>query len=1250
MAQSIRFWGRACGVFERLEGAAGHGATWLGEALLDDDGWDPFLVTPTSRWLLHWQIAARPEAAFSWHYTFNLLRRGEFTAHQLAQQITQAVAQLGGKPPSPATLGRDIDCMLRCYLPPDAARLGPAAEDALHCPLYELGLIQQLPGQPAYRLVSGARPDLPDQLVAFAALQQARALGRPTVAFNELAYGERSPGRVFRLDEDALLARLLRFEGLSDGRATYSEGGGIRRSPGATRRTRRSTARCSTTPSPRSAAMPDRATLAVAPRFTRAIHIRRDFRNLRYRLDGYQVTPLVRQAAGRIVAGLASGGAERAFSVVGPFGSGKSAFGLFVAHFLQHKPAGRRQLLGSLRVAQPDPLLPAEAPALLAVLVPGNNSSLRRAVLASLGDALDGQRLRSPALDRLRRRLDEAAGDPALDPGRVAELVAEAARLLHEGGQVQGVLVLIDELGQFLDYAARHDEERNLFVLQSLAEAAARSGDAPLLVVTILHQAFERYTLNAGPARRIEWAKVQGRFVDLPFQEPASQMLRMVAQALRPAGRDGLHAAREGWAGRLAPAAEALGLRPADIGAAEWRQIVADCYPIHPTVLVALPSLFRQLAQNERSLFAFLHSDEPWGLRDVARGEAPAGELPAYRLTQLFAYVEASLGPSLFGRARGQRWSELAEARALLAAGDPLQLDVLTAVGAVGALERSSGLRASRAQVAFALRDDPDDAGVADALLALQGRRMLAYRQHRDSYIIWEGSDLDLDALAQEARRELGERAALPGLLQRHADTTPRIARRHSYQFGATRTFAVRYVGAGELGAELALAAGFDGELLHVVPADEEELERAARWAEDPARAGEPGRITVLPRRVRELRDLLLDVAALRDLLDERAELESDRPARREVAGRLIEAQQALAQVIAETYEGAWGRWFYRNEAREVASARQIDELLSQAADATYPAAPRVWNELIVRRQLSSAAAKARRNLAEAMLGHAGEEGLGLRGYPPERAIYESVLRAGGLHRPAQAGGWEIGPPPPEDPLGLRPAWDAMGGLLEADSPEPLPLTALLAALEGPPFGVKAGLTPLLFVALYAARAGEISLYERGSYVPAPDIAAFERLLARPEQFGVRLSRAEGARQLVYARLAGALAPRALALPAQPALLAVAMPLLRLLNGLPAFSKQTRRVSWRAQAVREALREARSPDELLFERLPRHAACRTSGPTTPGARCGSSPSPRPCARRSRSSRRPTPACCGRSPRGSSWPSACGRAARGRGPS
>lgn len=134
MAQSIRHWGRVCHVFQ-AEQRGLHRVTWLGEALFDDDtGWDPFLVTATSRWLLHYQLVSRPQAAFTWYYTFNVMRRGEFTAAQLAGQICDLTAELGGKVPSLATINRDVDCFLRCYLRPTSTQLATAAEDTLHCP------------------------------------------------------------------------------------------------------------------------------------------------------------------------------------------------------------------------------------------------------------------------------------------------------------------------------------------------------------------------------------------------------------------------------------------------------------------------------------------------------------------------------------------------------------------------------------------------------------------------------------------------------------------------------------------------------------------------------------------------------------------------------------------------------------------------------------------------------------------------------------------------------------------------------------------------------------------------------------------------------------------------------------------------------------------------------------------------------------------------------------------------------------
>lgn len=922
--------------------------------------------------------------------------------------------------------------------------------------------------------------------------------------------------------------------------------------------------------------------LPVAARYLRSVHLQRDFAADEVGVHGYQVTPLVAQTTERIVEGLAPDATARAFSLIGPYGAGKSAYGVFLAHYLRSSPAMRQQMLAEHGLVGASAAI-THGPMLLPVLVSGNNDSLRRAVLLVLHRALRSIKpLRDKRL-RLPQVIAEASAVTDLDPQYVAQLVAEACTLVAERTAFRGLTVIIDELGQFLDYAARHDDERDLFVLQTLAEMAARSGATPCMLITILHQSFDRYTATAGAARRTEWTKVQGRYIDLPFQEPPVQMLRMVGSALTPERNDPFASARWEWAARIAPASATL--RPVELSEEAWQRLVARAYPLHPTVLVALPLLFRQLAQNERSLFAFLTSHEPWSVQDVLRS-APADQPPIYRLPHLYAYVHATLGASLFARARGQRWAELAEARAQLASDDPLLLDVLTTIGTLGALGQTRELKANTAQITLALRDQLEDVEIERAVEELQARKHITYRQHRGSFVIWEGSDLDIDGMVHTARREIDGRVELVRLLQQHADTMPLVARRHSYQTGAVRYFAVRYIDAADLGEDVPLSDAADGEVLYVVPIDDEALGAAHLWAVQHARSTEPQRVVVLPERVRELRDLLLDVAALRHVLEHQQDLEGDQVARREVSSRLAEAQQMLTQVIAENYGPGLSNWYWRGRSVRVRSARQIDELLSEACDATYVQTPRIWNELIVRRQLSTAASKARRNLIEAMLEHPHAPLLGLTGYPPERAIYESVLHKSGMHRQEADGSWNFGPPTEYDPLQLRPTWAAIEQFFDASEGETQPVLALFDILEAPPYGVKAGLVPLLFMAAYMANVGDMALYEHGNYVPMPDVATFERLTRQPGYFAVRRSRATGGRAAVYERLARALAPRAMEKHGQAAILDAVTPLLRLVHTLPAYSRTTRQISPRAQAIRQALLAARAPDELLFERLP----------------------------------------------------------------
>src|SRR5208283_6176045 len=79
-------------------------------------------------------------------------------------------------------------------------------EETLDCPLAELALIQELEANHVYGFARGEHASLPLPVFAFALLTywERTAGPRNALTFDEVAYRPGSPGRVFKLSEDAL--------------------------------------------------------------------------------------------------------------------------------------------------------------------------------------------------------------------------------------------------------------------------------------------------------------------------------------------------------------------------------------------------------------------------------------------------------------------------------------------------------------------------------------------------------------------------------------------------------------------------------------------------------------------------------------------------------------------------------------------------------------------------------------------------------------------------------------------------------------------------------------------------------------------------------------------------------------------------------------------------------------------------------------------------------------------------------------
>ncbi|MBB6050760.1 hypothetical protein [Armatimonas rosea] len=880
-------------------------------------------------------------------------------------------------------------------------------------------------------------------------------------------------------------------------------------------------------------------------RFLRSVSLERDARS-RTGLDGYIPTATALTARARIEAGLADP-SSRAVSITGAYGTGKSAFALYLVHQLCLAPHGEK------------------SEGLLPVLVTGGREPLIPALYRALEAAVSGQpSLEAPSLTA--RELAEQFGSKA----------KEAKKRIPG---CQGLLVVVDELGKFLEFAADHPNESDPLALQELAELATRS-EVPILVVTVLHQAFDEYAQSLGTVRRAEWQKVQGRFLDIPFGDGAEETVRLIGEAF-----EGEVPKAKPRAKRQVKAARALNIVPRSLDTDdEATAVFLGASALHPLTLLALPHVFKRFGQSERTLFSFLNSDEPQGFGAFLRNHGPEAQ---FRLDAVYDYVFATLASTIYSMpGYSKLWSQIQEAVSRCEGrGDLLEARIVKTVGVLHLLGDSARLPASAGVIAFALEEIASVDEVTAALERLTRATILTFRVFKNAYLPYEGSDIDVDERLGVARAALGNIASPASVVAKRIALSPVIARRHSYVYGVLRFFEMQLCTPEELSKAITKEpAHADGKLVLCLATEKAQQETSVALAQ--SLTTERPHVVVAACLVGEtLNEAALAVEALAWVQDNTPELSQDSIAKREVAERHREAMQAL--------EAHWEGLLTPESSTVfvwVGEPRtgDLQPLLSNAFDAAFHLSPIIRNELLNRRNLSSTAAAARRNLIEAMIVRSDQENLGITGFPAERMMYDTLLKATGLHGLHRASGeYDFLTTKPTD-LTIRPTLKAIEDYLLGGDLTPKPVIGLYSLLQKRPYGLTEGVAPLLMILALLRWEDEILLYRASELIPQFDAPTAEWLLRRPQDYTVLGIRMSGERQAVVQRFA-----RTLLRPKEGhTLVNITRRLYGWYRRLPHYTRVTLRLSARAKALRENFKEAKNPEQLFFVEMPRSLGVR----------------------------------------------------------
>ena len=913
--------------------------------------------------------------------------------------------------------------------------------------------------------------------------------------------------------------------------------------------------------------------IAVVGRFARSASLERDIAR-HEPLNGYVVTARALDVVERIAATAANGAAGGAWSLTGPYGSGKSSLALLLDAAFGERDATR---------AAATELIEATSPAVADLLARAHQArgtderGFHRAVVTASREPLHYTLLRalqsaviraygtipSPRTFRAAKTLKTALADAESDdPRRVGPSPAdllEVARCLAEDAPL---LLIIDEFGKNLE-AIGDGSDADPYLLQQLAEAGQGAG-LPIFALTLQHLSFEDYLVGIDGPRRREWAKVQGRFEDVAYIESAAQTRALIGTVFEI--DDDLQPRIRRWAETHAKEMRALGV--ADLATAAT---VEACYPLHPLAALVLPELCSRYGQHERTLFSFLTgADSATAASFLSATSLPdRGVLPSLGLDAVYNYFVAG-GAGVVGYS--QRWSEIATRLRDAHGLTENQTKLAKSIAILNLVSAGGAARASAQVLDIALN------GAATALTSLQDAGIVTYRDFADEFRIWHGTDVDIRGLIKAAHAKV-QRQPLVEILAAIHKPEPVVAARHSAEHDILRVFARRYVDGTEPVAPLDPFSPYDGEVLLTVAPD-------AMPAL--AQAGENAKpvVTAIPDDLSLLDDAAREVAAVADVLDHDG-VKDDWVARREIGERLAQAEAALDHAIEATFNAKVCRWVLLGPEGPIKlPAGRGSAALSAAADQAYSATPTVGNEMLNRTVVTSQGAKARRMLLEAMIEFGDQIDLGLEGHGPEVAMYHAFLKGTGLHGWDQRNEVMVFRSPTDKKL--RPAWDLLESEFDRARTRRINLADIYAALLSPPIGMKAGVIPVFVTVGLLASNNEVAIYEHGTFRPLLTDDLSERMVRNPKHFDIKhFANTSGARRQVIDALASRLEVRPRFRKHRVSnVLAVVGELVSQVRQLDNYTRRTRNLSDTAVAFREVLSTAVEPDELLFAAIP----------------------------------------------------------------
>ena len=756
--------------------------------------------------------------------------------------------------------------------------------------------------------------------------------------------------------------------------------------------------------------------------------------------------------------------------------------------------------------------------------------------------------------------------------------------LIEDVSSSHKLLIVVDELGKYLEFANANNED--IYFLQEMADVSNRSNGS-LIFIGILHQTFSEYSKSSEKETREEWAKIQGRFIDIPINVSVEEHLNLMASSL---SYD-----KKKWE-NYDPFNSLNNFKEKLKKKYGWlsKDNINNLYPLNPVSAFLISAISkRSFSQNQRTIFGFLNSVEPFGFKALYKVNENIKNF-YYSPSDLWDYLYANLDTAIVNSTDSHNWITSFESinRATTSTND-LSLKILKTISLIQLFGSRTILKNDKSNIDASFPFE-DSNKINQTLQFLLERKFILYRETSDTYHISDASDFDIDQNIKNYLDlwEIPSTEDLKTLLQ----FRPVIGKRHYIKTGNFRHMTISLISLSELNNYIDdLNKLADGEILICLPFENEKRTSSLKIINDLVSNVKIPFAVALPKNSNKITNLIKRIWALQKIKEEEEVLTIDKVARQEVSVRMdtinIEFENLISNVllisdwtISRPHHKPMHKW---NE-EEPITYHTINSSISSLFDEFFPNAPIIKNELTNKNKVSGNANQAIKIILNRCLTHEHEKDLGIINKPPELTIYKSIFEKLGLHKKIK-GKFQFVEPDKD----LKFMWLETEKLIRS-SKSYTKAEEIYDLWSKPPFGIKRGIFSILLLMFMLTKRSTLAIFHDNIFVTELDDIMIEWLLKNTKDFSFTIVNYEevGEDLFNYHQIIS----KYLNIPINPIrgskeennglTLEIGKNLKKIVNNNPEWLKKTQLLSEKTLKLRDEIKKANDPIDICIVVLP----------------------------------------------------------------